>query len=276
MRGMEKSGPRQAKALCGGRRLSYVERGDGPALLLIAGLGTGGWVWDRQAPVFARRFRAITYDHRGVGGSDPADPGYAVADLAADAVALLDALGVERAHVAGISMGGFVAETMAIEHPERVGKLILCSTSFGGPQSITPDPAIWRGYIGLREKPPQEAAGLVLRYHHGRSFAEEQPRLAAFAAQSYLQRAEPLATVVGQALASARFDESARVAGIRAETLICHGTEDVVLPVGNAALLAERIRNSRVILYEGAGHAFIIERAREFNRDALAFLTAGE
>lgn len=266
-------GAERGNALVGGRRLAYSVRGSGPALLLIAGLGTGGWIWDRQAPVFARRFRTISYDHRGTGASDPAAPGYGIGDLAADAVGLLGALGVERAHVIGISMGGFVAETVAIEHPERVGRLVLCATSFGGRSAIAPDPAVWRDYIGLRGRPPEEAARLALRYHFGPGFPKEQPRLAALAAQDYLLRAEPADTVAAQALACTRFDESARVGSIRAATLVCHGTEDLILPAENARLLAARIPGAKLVLYEGAGHAFIIERAREFSRVAMEFLS---
>ncbi len=268
-------GSQRGRALVGGRRLAYAVRGTGPALLLLSGLGTGGWVWDRQAPALARHFRTITYDHRGVGASDPATPGYGIGDLAADAAGLLDSLGVDRAHVIGLSMGGYVAQTLAIEHPERVGRLVLCSTSFGGPEAIAPQPAVWRDYVGLRGRPPDEAARLVLRYHFGPGFPEEQPRLAALAAQSYLLRAEPAESIAAQALACARFDESTRVGAIGAATLVCHGTEDLILPVENARLLAARIPGAGLILYEGAGHAFVIERARKFNRDVLEFLAAG-
>lgn len=267
------------RVLIGGRRLAYDLRGAGYPVLFIAGLGTGKWVWDRQVAAFSRRFLTLTYDHRGVGESDPdagggpASPaGYTIGDLASDAAGLLRALGIAQAHVVGVSMGGYVAQTLTIERPDLVGKLVLSSTSFGGPTSVPPEPAAWREYTGAGSLPREEAIALVTRYHFGPDFPRRQPRLARLAAEVYLDRVEPPGVVRRQASAAVHFDESGRVGLIRAQTLICHGTADAVLPAENARLLAARIPGARLSLYAGAGHALMIERAKEWNKEVLAFL----
>jgi pimeloyl-ACP methyl ester carboxylesterase len=257
---------------------------------MIMGLGLGRWGWGRQVPALARHFRVITYDHRGTGESEAAPPGYGIGELAGDALGLLDALGVERAHLVGVSMGGFIAQTLAIEHPSRAGRLVLGATSFGWPGTAVgvarpdehrdpdrpdphrPDAALWRAFLGLREAPPAEAVATVVKVFLGPSFSGEHPRVAELFARGFLEHFAPAETLAAQGLACARFDESARVGRIRAPALVVHGTADALLPAANAARLSAVIPGAKLVLYEGAGHGFIIERAREFNRDVLAFL----
>jgi pimeloyl-ACP methyl ester carboxylesterase len=121
-----------------GVKLYYETYGQGEALLLIAGIGYGTWLWAKQIPELSKYFSVIAFDNRGVGRSDKPDIEYTISLLASDAYELLRALNVERAHILGISLGGFIAQQLALDHPEIVNKLILCSTSFGGPNMILP------------------------------------------------------------------------------------------------------------------------------------------
>ena len=114
--------------------------GGGKPLVLISGLGYSNWQWHKMVPLLAKHFQVITFDNRGVGQSDkPAGP-YTAGMLARDTVGLLDALKIEKAIIAGHSMGGFIAQAIALDFPQRVEKLILCSTNFGGPNHVPVTP----------------------------------------------------------------------------------------------------------------------------------------
>ena len=128
------------KAQSNGIELYYEIHGAGQPLVLISGLGYPLWQWHKMVPFLAKHFQVITFDNRGVGQSDkPAGP-YTAQMLAADTAGLLDALGIEKAIIAGHSMGGFVAQAMALDFPQKVAKLILCSTNFGGPHHVPVTP----------------------------------------------------------------------------------------------------------------------------------------
>src|SRR5436305_1514144 len=132
--------------------LYYEVQGDGPNLALIEGVGYHTWMWYKQFPAFSRHFRTLIYDNRGVGLSDKPPGPYTHEQNADDLAALLDHLGWERTHVLGISMGGFIAQEFALKYPERLEKLVLVATAFGGknmvpvpPEAIkamTPDPSL--------------------------------------------------------------------------------------------------------------------------------------
>src|ERR687887_2097178 len=125
-----------ATTLDGRTHLHWQATGDGEPVLLIMGLGLSGGAWWRTVPVLARRLQVITFDHRGVGRSRAFSPVYTTEAMADDAVAVLDAAGIDRAHVYGISLGGMVAQQLALRRPERVRALVLGATSPGGPRSV--------------------------------------------------------------------------------------------------------------------------------------------
>src|SRR5918911_3904008 len=115
-----------------GAELYYEEHGRGEPLVLVPGFGTGLWIWYRQVPAFADRFRTIVFDPRGVARSHAPDAPFTMRDLAEDLAALLAELKVEKVHVLGASFGGFVAQEFALAHTERTRSLVLCCTSYGG------------------------------------------------------------------------------------------------------------------------------------------------
>ncbi len=127
----------------------YEIHGEGEPLLLIEGLGYSSWMWYKQIPELSKEYRVIVYDNRGVGRSDKPDSEYTIELMADDAAALLTVLGVESAHVLGVSMGGYIAQELALRHPEKVRSLILAGTNKGEGNSLNKNSSLLNGYLKL-------------------------------------------------------------------------------------------------------------------------------
>src|SRR5919198_2474812 len=168
-----------ATTLDGRTHLHWQATGDGEPVLLIMGLGLSGGAWWRTVPVLARRLRVITFDNRGIGRSPAFSYAYTTDAMADDAATVLDAVGVERAHVYGFSLGGMVAQALALRHPERVRSLVLGATSPGGPRAARPAAEV---SAFLRRRPrmaPEEAAWESVAFNYGpRCRAEHGERIA--------------------------------------------------------------------------------------------------
>src|SRR5437763_8271087 len=147
--------------------LYWESTGQGAPVLLIMGLGLSGGAWWRTVPVLARRFRVITFDNRGVGRSESLTYSYTTEAMADDAVAILDRAGVDRAHVYGISLGGMVAQQLALRHPSRVKSLVLGATHPGGPRAVTPDDEVIDFFRRRPDLPQEEATWASVPYNYG-------------------------------------------------------------------------------------------------------------
>lgn len=264
--------------IAGGRRIAYDEARPGnPAnekgtILLLTGLGSKRLGWSRQLPVFGQTYRTIAIDHRDTGDSDEVSEEYTPADLADDAAALLRTLGVARAHVVGISLGGFTALQFALRHPDQLEKLVLVSTSAGGANHVQPAPEI---AMLLAPAPGMEIGERAIRnYSHimAAEFVAAHPEELQHIAE--IARYHPMsAEGYGRQLRAAlAHDVADSIHHITAPTLVIHGDADPLVPPPNGAHLAATIPGARHIIYPGAGHIPIIERAGDFNRDTLAFL----
>jgi len=244
--------------------LFYERRGTGAPLLLIQGMSGTQASWGEP---FLRAleplFDLVTYDHRGIGRSAPWRTPFTIVDLAQDARALLDHLGWEHAHVLGISMGGMVAQELALEHPERIRTLALGCTYCGGEQAALAGPEVlamfrqaWGGGAagpgGTPPTPPPGGEGLL-------------GTLAAHLSSGTLARMAlavpaPLGAILLQLQAVGGHDTSARLPGLRVPTLVLHGTRDPVLPAANGELIARLVPDARLELLDGAGHLFWLEQ----------------
>jgi len=235
-----------------GTALAYQTAGRGPALLLLAGQSNNHRWWDATRPDFEDRFTTVTMDWRGTGDSGKPDEPYSTHGFAGDVVAVLDALGLERAHVYGTSMGGRVAQWLAADRPERVGALILGCTSPGGPNALERDTAVRKALV----QPDRAAADrflLELMYtpgwletHQGPYFTVGDPGMPGHAVRRHLA-------------ASNGHDAWDALPAIKAPTLVLHGADDVFNPAANAPLIAERVPDAELRLIEGARHAYFEE-----------------
>jgi len=243
--------------------LYYESQGAGKPLLLISGTGYTLWEWHRMVPILAVHFRVIAFDNRGMGQSEKPTGPYSADMLAADTAGLLDALGLEKAVICGHSMGGFIAQAMALQYPERVEKLILGATNFGGPHHIPPTPEAVQVLTDVSSDPRTRFKnGLAVSTAPG--WAERNPAMVQRWVEWRLANPiEPVPYRAQLAVGSSLLPEAAsfeqRLPRLRVATLILSGAQDQVVPPENAALLARQIPDSKVVIFPDAGHFFPIE-----------------
>jgi pimeloyl-ACP methyl ester carboxylesterase len=246
-------------------RIASEERGSGFPVLLIMGLGYGRWAWEPLVGPLAERYRVIWFDNRGIGDSDkPAGP-YTAAQLAGDALQVLDAHGVERAHVVGTSLGGMVAQELALEHPERVAKLALLCTTPGGTTFPIPEAT-----LKLIAEAPSLAPDVALRRFVENAVAARGELVDTLVARRTENPPDPVGWQ-GQAAAGTTYVND-RVGEIAHETLVLTGDLDTVVDPRNSELLAERIPDARLRIFPGTGHLFFWERPAEVAEALTEFL----
>lgn len=260
-----------------GGRLYYETHGEGEPLLLHPGFGCTVEIYWRNTQPLAERFRVIVFDPRGAARSDVGPPDMHMKDFADDAVSLLDALGVESAHVFGTSFGGMVAQHIALEHPRRVRRLVLGCTTPGGERHVMPPMENMVRFIAASSiADPVEA----MRSTYGNNYSEEfiaewDVRLAERAIANQHLRGTPEG-LASQTHAVQNHDTYDRLGSITAPTFVAHGTEDGTVPVENGNLLANAIPGAMYRQYPGGRHLFFTECAEALNRDIIDFLTTPE
>jgi pimeloyl-ACP methyl ester carboxylesterase len=248
----------------GAVKLHWESFGEGPAVLLVAGQGMTVDGWWATTPILARSFRVIAFDHRDTGSSSRSPWPYSVAQMADDAVAVLDAAGERRAHVYGISLGSLVAQAMALRHADRVHALVLGASSAGGFAAYKPPPTSFAQTFLIRAGAmgPEEAAWAAVPYTYGEKTRRLHPeRIATDIAHRVSSPPEPLA-YMHQAAAVATHDTYDQLNRMVAPTLVVHGEQDVFVPPANALVLAERIPGSQLRLWPDAGHMYTIDEPR--------------
>jgi 3-oxoadipate enol-lactonase len=244
-----------------GVKLHWESVGEGPAVLLIAGQGMTLDAWWATIPVLARSFRVIAFDNRDTGRSSRLPFPYSVAQMARDAVAVLDAAGAQRAHVYGISLGSLVAQEVALRHPDRVQALVLGASSAGGFAAYKPSPSSFAQTFLVRAGAmgPEEAQWAAVPYTYAEKTRQSHPeRILADIAHRVTSPPEPLA-YLHQATAVAAHDAYERLNRMAAPTLVVHGEQDVFVPPANALVLAERIPGAKLRLWPDAAHMFTID-----------------
>ena len=247
--------------------MDYDIHGEGPPLILIGGLGFGRWGFFKQIPALSRHFRTITFDVRG-----ERDLEGGVSDLVDDVVALLDHLRVGKAHVLGTSLGGFVAQELALKRPDLVDRLVLVCTSYGGRGPETMSPRALSDMIGLPSLSVERAVRRGLETATSDAYRAERPEEFEQIVRWRLADSPSLSTYYEQMRAGARFDVSRDVGSITSPTLVIHGSEDRYVPVANAVALAEAIPDARLRVLDDAGHLVFIERFADVNREVVTFL----
>ena len=250
-----------------GVSLKYEIHGSGYPLILVTGFGATLDLWSHEfIQPMAKLFQVITLDNRGIGGSI-APPGKVTMPLyASDVIALMDLLGIEKAHLLGISMGGMIAQQVAVSYPNRVSKLILGATTCSS-KLIRKNPRIVS--LVLLKWMPRFAMRAML----SKDFINTHPQLVDRLAQVVRDHPASTAAIKRQSVAVKHYDLADQVAAIRVPTLILAGTDDQIINHENSDILAKKIRSAHLIKYPGVGHLFPLERREESTAAILKLLT---
>ncbi len=265
------------RAKVGDLEVYYEAGGEGFPLLMIMGLGGNLDWWDpRLVRALSTRFRTLLFDNRGTGRTDASTQEYTMQLLADDGAGLLDALGIPRAHVLGISMGGMIAQELALNHPEKVERLVLCSTFCGGPHAIPTPPETLAMMARASSAPsPRDMAKLTVPLVFTKEFTQTQgPLVDRWISQVQKAPTSP-DTYLRQVRAIARFDAYDRLPNLGAPTLVVHGRHDLLIPFGNAAILAQRVPRAKLVHLERSGHG-LAEDMDEMIRSVMEFLGPGD
>ena len=253
----------------GGTRIYWEESGAGEPLLLIMGLGYPHEMWFRTRPVVSEKYRTILFDNRGVGKSDVPEGAYSLPQMAADAAAVLDAAGVEKARIFGISMGGMIAQEFALNYPDRVNRLVLGCTSCGGSNGIPAAQKVLDVLMARARMTPEEGAQAMVPYIYDGSTPRDRIEEDLAIRRSCYPTA---AGYLGQLQAILAWTSFDRLAGLRAPTLIIHGESDQLIPAGNAPILEQAIAGSRMLMLPNASHIFVTDQPEVSHREILKFL----
>jgi pimeloyl-ACP methyl ester carboxylesterase len=257
------------KVFVNGVNICYESAGEGFPLIGITGKDSNmNWWNPTMKAALSERNRFIMLDNRGSGRSDAPTEAYGISDMAKDVVGLMDALGIEKAHILGQSMGGMIAQEIAIEHSERVAKLILCCTTSGVTRVLPSWRMIkwlWRKKAGFS---PQDTLNMLF----SKDYMQQNPAMIEALVERMQMAPSNARSIEIHKLANKSFDSYQRLGGITAPTLILHGEEDWVFRPKHAKILHQRIAGSELILFPHAGHGVFSQEHRKVLEEIRRFL----
>jgi pimeloyl-ACP methyl ester carboxylesterase len=264
-------------AKANGIDIYYELRGEGYPLVMIMGLsGNIDW-WDQtMLALLAEKFQLVIFDNRGAGRSGKPRVEYSIPLMAADTAGLLRSLGIGRAHVLGVSMGGKIAQQLVLDYPDMVERLVLCCTSCGGKEQVATSPEI-SAQLGARRPgiTVEDVARSSLNLLFPQSYVRENPELM----EDFIRRFQIAPTrghaFFGQLAAVAGFGVFARLPEIAVPTLVLTGDSDELVPPENSAILAGNIPGAKLITYKGASHFFFYQFPEAVASDVTFFLGSG-
>jgi pimeloyl-ACP methyl ester carboxylesterase len=277
------------KAHVNGIDLYYESKGDGEPLFLIQGFAGGHRGWFLQTRAFAKSYRVIVAGNRGIGSKGHTEKGYTIKTLADDMIGLMDFLGIEKAHILGLSMGGIITQEIAIEYPERVMKVVLASTLADADRPYT-DEEIELIFRHQRTPRMLEMFGLgegefkvdietvdVMRFFNTVTELGFNKNIYRFIIpfQRIYARRIGAEAITEQLRAVMRCDTFDRLHKIKAPTLVTCGTEDRLISPISSDVIADRVPDSKLVKIEGGSHSVHMEMPRRFNKEVLDFLGDG-
>ena len=260
------------KIRAGEIEMAYQVSGAGHPLVMIQGLTANMDWWD---PWFidrlSQRYRVVTFDNRGAGRTEGPEGDFSVAQFADDTALLMDALGIEQAFVLGYSMGGMIAQELALRHPDKVEKLVLCATNCGPSGSVNASREILARLVD-RSGTPEELVDRFVTLMFDRGFlAENTDMLDEFKRRCVIAPTSDH-DAARQMMATITFDTFDRLGDIGVPTQVICGEEDILIPAENSRIIAGAVPGALLTEYPGAGHGFLFQCRDEFVADVLEFL----
>lgn len=255
-------------------QIYYEVKGEGFPLVMISGLsGNLDWWNPQMIQELSKRNKIVIFDNRGAGRSDESDTEYTIKSFADDTAGLMDTLRVPKAHVLGVSMGGMIAQELAINYPEKVEKLVLCSTNCGGARSVPPSQEV----LGMltADVSGWSAEDVVTKITVPlcltKDFVDGNPGFVEFMTRQILKAPISSKAFMRQLSAIMQFDTYDRLSQIRSPTLILHGKRDILIPPENGSILAKAIPNAKFVTFEKSAH-ILAEDMREVIHAITEFL----
>ena len=259
-------------AKVGDLNLFYEVNGSGFPLVLIRGFGSNADHWAWQVSDFSKHYQTVVFDNRGIARSDKPKADYTMRTLAEDAMGVMDALGLKKAHILGLSMGGMIAQRLALDFPERVAGLVLACTHCGGAHAVAASQEVSQAFAEYVMTGSLEAATKATQALFAAETLKNRPELVREYSEVSLRFPNDPAMLLLQYQAIQGFDAWGELPLIKAPTLVLAGDQDVLIPPKNSGILAERIPGARLEIIKGGGHQFVIEQDRTFNRIVMEFL----
>jgi pimeloyl-ACP methyl ester carboxylesterase len=239
-------------------QIYYEVHGEGFPLVMIHGLGANlDWWEPRMVRELSKKFMTVLFDNRGAGRTEVSDRRYTMKLFADDTAGLMDGLGISRAHVLGLSMGGRIAQQLVLDYPQKVEKLVLCSASCGGKESVPASEDVRRMLVADRSAAARAAIT--------EDFVKNNPDLVEAIRQRILKAPISDEAYRRQMNASLESHTYERLSQIRTPTLILHGRKDILFPPENGAILAQAIRGAKLVYLERSGHALVEETDEVIN-----------
>lgn len=257
---------------CNEISLYYEIHGEGPWLLLVAGLSGGSWSWYGQVPFFQQRYRTLVFDNRGAGRSSMPDGPYRMAQLADDARCLLDHLGVEQTFVLGLSMGGMIVQELALMIPRRIQAMFLGCTHAGGAAMTPPTRRVMDILVSSAGLTQRQILENKMPIFFSEACREQRPEvIAAYLEAQVSAPPQPAAAFQAQLAAIRTFDVSDRLGQLDLPAMLVTGSEDVLIPPANTRSLAGILPHAEMVVIPGAGHALHAECRDHLNHLADDF-----
>ena len=263
-------------------KLKYYTIGEGKPVVFIAGFGVDHRTWVPQITFFQDKNKVIVFDNRGIGESTGSPEPYTITMMAEDVICLLDHLKIKKTHVVGSSMGGMIAQELAINHPERVNKLVLSSTTAKADKTVRE--TILKGFeemiegkidniveVNPRRILFEKAFNYILQLTFSEKFIRENKQLIESFIRDYLSKKNYVETLLKQSRAIAKHNTTKRLEKIKAPTLVITGTRDEFISPENSEYLFKHIPNATLVKIVGGTHGMHHERAEEFNEHVLRF-----
>lgn len=250
----------------------YEIHGSGPPLVLIMGLRRNAEWWYLQIPELSKHFTVIAFDNRGAGRSDKPEIEYSIRLFADDTAGLMNFLGIPKAHILGISMGGYIAQELAINHPDKVNGLILGCTSCGGSRAVSMSEERMEKFAANKGLTPEQILRKDMDLYFSDRFVREHPeRIEEFVNISF-RYYQPADAFFRQLNACLNHDTADRVSKVSSPTLLMTGDDDHLVPSENSRILKELMPEADLELFPGCRHCFFMEGSERFNRSVVAFL----
>jgi pimeloyl-ACP methyl ester carboxylesterase len=254
--------------------IHYEIHGEGFPLVMIMGLSANidWWTPDFLKEV-SKRFKVLIFDNRGAGQTDKPDVEYSIQMLAKDTISLMNALNIKKSHMLGISMGGMIAQETALNSPEMIEKLILCSTHCGPPKYVLPSKEVLelltRPRTGLT---PEQLIRAAIPILYTKDWIKNKPENVEITVKNMLKSPIPDHAYQKQVNAIMKFSSSKKLQNIKSPTLVMHGKQDILIPPKNAEVLAKLIPGAKIALFDNSAHALFSQETEKVTKTVIEFL----